>query len=784
MPHVNFPRQLLSDKKKNKDWCEQNLDAMAPYIAQHHNSLYINDRYKDIRNYQAYHGHFDPKDYEYITDQYGTPFPARMTNFNIIAPKIDLLTSEELRRPLETKVSSVNKSAVNRKQDAKVSMVMEKMLVDIKKEINDVMGMEINQDNSDLEIPDDIETFMRYTYKEAIEESVEDGLAYLMERHRWKDLFKSGFRDLLVTGKVFYKTEILNGDPHVRRVDPRNIAFDTAIDSDYLDNSQWVVEQRWLSVNEILDEYGDELSKKEVMELENMRHIASGTELGSYNTNIEWVQYDTSTGVRIRLIHGEWNSIRAVKYKVSPNKHNPDAPFRKMVKDDYKARKDEEIITKYVDDIWEGTKIGGRIVTRCRRRPNQVRSVDDIGPTTLSYVGCVHNMSTGRVNSLVDVLKHIQTLYNVVMYHIELTLSRAGGKAVVYDVSQMPSNIGMDMQTVLYHIKNDGIIPINSRDEGSDTARFNQFGQVDFTLSSSVQQLINLKLMLEQTAGQVCGITPQREGAVSQYEAVGNVQRTVMQSNLVTESWFFQHSEVKKRVMEKVCNLMKLSWVGGKRAGYILGDGGYKLLEINPDIALNDYGIYVNEGAKDDAVKQAITQLSQAALQGGNIGLLDVIKILKSDSLTEAEHVLENGLKEMQQQAQQAQQMQQQAMQMQAEQAEVARQHEVSMKQMDTQSRLEVAKESNKGKIEVAQIQADLEANVSSDKLKTSIQREAVQSEYKEKLEKMKIDHDTDKSNKDRDEKRKESDANRRQQEKKERDATRNKINQQKTTKK
>ena len=370
------------------------------------------------------------------------------------------------------------------------------------------------------------------------------------------------------------------------------------------------------------------------------------------------------------------------------------------------------------------------------------------------------------------------------MYHIELTLSRAGGKAVVYDVSQMPSNIGMDMQTVLYHIKNDGIIPINSRDEGSDTARFNQFGQVDFTLSSSVQQLINLKLMLEQTAGQVCGITPQREGAVSQYEAVGNVQRTVMQSNLVTESWFFQHSEVKKRVMEKVCNLMKLSWVGGKRAGYILGDGGYKLLEINPDIALNDYGIYVNEGAKDDAVKQAITQLSQAALQGGNIGLLDVIKILKSDSLTEAEHVLENGLKEMQQQAQQAQQMQQQAMQMQAEQAEVARQHEVSMKQMDTQSRLEVAKESNKGKIEVAQIQADLEANVSSDKLKTSIQREAVQSEYKEKLEKMKIDHDTDKSNKDRDEKRKESDANRRQQEKKERDATRNKINQQKTTKK
>ena len=133
MNRTNFPRQLLTDKEKTKEWCEQNLDAMAPFIAQHDNNMYINDRYKDIRNYQAYHGHFDPKDYEYITEQYGTPFPARMTNFNIIAPKIDLLTSEELRRPLETQVNSINKDAVNRKQDVRVSLIAEELLQDLKK---------------------------------------------------------------------------------------------------------------------------------------------------------------------------------------------------------------------------------------------------------------------------------------------------------------------------------------------------------------------------------------------------------------------------------------------------------------------------------------------------------------------------------------------------------------------------------------------------------------------------------------------------------------------------
>jgi len=742
MPYNNFPRQLLSDKEKTKEWCEQNLDAMAPYIAQYNNNLYINDRYKDIRNYQAYHGHFDPKDYEHVTDQYGTPFPARMTNYNIIAPKIDLLTSEELRRPMETKISSVNRDAVNRKQDFKVGLILDSLLGDIKKEINDVMGMEINQNNEDFEMPDDIEQFMRYTYKEAVEEVAEDGIEYLKQKYRWKEIFKNGFRDLLVLGKVFYRIEVKNGDPFIRRVDPRNIAFDSAIDTDYIDESQWVIEQRWLSVNEILDEFGEELTKEDVVELEKMRHISSGTELAHYNTSMEWLNYDSSTGVRIRIIQGEWKSIRALKFKVSPNKYDPANPFRKAVSDTYRPRKGEQIETKYVDDIWEGTKIGGRIAVRCRRRPNQVRSVDDAGSTPLSYVGCTHNMSAGRVTSLVDVLKHIQVLYNVVMYHIELTLSRAGGKAVVYDVSQMPSNIGMDMQTVLYHIKNDGIIPINSRDEGADTARFNQFQQVDFTLSNSVQQLINLKLMLEQTAGQVCGISPQREGAVSQYEAVGNVQRTVIQSNLVTENWFFQHSQVKKRVVERVCNLMKICWAEGKRAGFILGDGAFKLLNILPEIALNDYGIFINEGGKDDAIKQSITQLSQAALQSGNLKLLDVIKVLKADTLVEAEHVLENGLKEMQQQAQMAQQQQQAVLQAQAQQAEAQRQHEINLRSIDAEAKINVARENAKGRIDVANIQADVEADMNADKLKTALQKESVKAEYDMEKEKKRIEKD------------------------------------------
>ena len=86
-----------------------------------------------------------------------------------------------------------------------------------------------------------------------------------------------------------------------------------------------------------------------------------------------------------------------------------------MVKDTYKARKGETVEVKYVDDIWQATKIGGKILVNATRRSNQVRSVDDPGKTPLSYVGCVKGNTTGSSTSLVDMLDNIQMLYNIVV---------------------------------------------------------------------------------------------------------------------------------------------------------------------------------------------------------------------------------------------------------------------------------------------------------------------------------------------------------------------------------
>ena len=720
-----FPNQLIPDSEKTVEWCEQMIDAVANYIYSD-SSIYEDNVYEDIKNYAIYNGQWDTDDYAYLTEQYGFAQPARLVNYPIITPKIDLLLGEEIRRPLDMKVVTINKEAALRKEDMKIRMTLKKYTDNLVKELEQEVGFSINTMMDGIPMPEDIDKYMEYTYKEAVEEVAQDGLNYLMQKYSFREIFKAGFRDLLVTGKEFYKIYAKNGDPYIRRVDPRSVAYDTNTDSDFLDEAQWVGEERYLTPNEVLDEFRDSLDREDVMYLEEIQNLNSYGDYKSYNTSLDWIRWSQGEGTRIKVLHCEWKSIKAIQYKISQNKYDPERPFYKQLPDGYKRKKGDVIRTKYVDDIWMGTKIGGEILVDCRRRPNQVRSVDDPGSAHLSYIGYIKNNTTGKRASMVDMLKNVQFLYNIIMYHIELALARSGGKAVVYDVSQLPTNLGMDMQTVLYHLKTDGIIPINSKDEGGQVQNFNQFSQVDFTLSQSVQQLINLKMMLEEMAGQISGVSRQREGAVGQYEYVGNVQRSVLQSATITESWFHAHGEVKKKCMVRLCELMKVCWSQGKKASMILGDGASKILNVFPDISFNDYGIFVGDAGKDDAMRQSITQFAQAALSSGQVNLLDIIKVFKAETMTEAERVLEQGIEAAKELSMQEQQRQQEALQAQAQIDQSKFEQQMQLKQVDNDAKIQVAQIKADTDIAVAEIGDENRRDISDmkEKLSTLRQRE------------------------------------------------------------
>ena len=128
--NYGFPRQAIPDSDKTEEWCIENLRAITRFLGGSNSSSdnFLNNRNKDIANYAMYNGHINVKDYEYITDQYGLPFPAQMANFPLAQTKIDLLVNEDAERPLDKKVTSINKEAALRKEKFKVSLIANKLL--------------------------------------------------------------------------------------------------------------------------------------------------------------------------------------------------------------------------------------------------------------------------------------------------------------------------------------------------------------------------------------------------------------------------------------------------------------------------------------------------------------------------------------------------------------------------------------------------------------------------------------------------------------------------------
>ena len=304
----NFPSQLIADSKKDKKWCEQMLDAIVSRGDQD-DGVSSKSKSKDIKNYQIYNGVFAAGDYSYLTEQYGASYPARLVNYPIVQPKIDLLLGEDLHRPMDTKVVTVNEDAVNRKEGHKTQLIMNKLLEDIKVEMGE-MGLNTEHEGDSLPIPEDIDAFMRYNYKEGIEEAVQDGLEYLIGKYKYKNIFKEGLRDLLITGKEIYRVLIKDGDPKVRRVDPRSTTFDLSGETDDLAEANWISEERWLSPNDIVDEFRDELTDEET---QTMKLLTLGWRSPMETLGLELF---TLSGRALRLLN-----IRLVLISIIQNNH-------------------------------------------------------------------------------------------------------------------------------------------------------------------------------------------------------------------------------------------------------------------------------------------------------------------------------------------------------------------------------------------------------------------------------------------------------------------------------
>jgi hypothetical protein len=701
-----LPKQNIPDKEKDLEWRKMCVMSIVKMVG---NTYLV--RQRDKFCYDLHNGIFDQGDYDYLRKVDSYEYPAKIRFIPILRPRIDLLRSRETKRPFNFRVYTVDMDSIKSKEDARYQeflgsinsklfehqQMIKQMQTQIQKKQQEIQQaqqggsqggqqggnqqqgpspeeqqqldqmmqqleamlqpLSSNQAITQKEV-EEIDIKFRYKYRDILENISQKGLKYLIAKYNIRDIFNNGFEDKLVTDKEIYYVNYHPGDsdPILRRVNPLNFFYSNDDEADWLGDCQWAMEERWMTVNQVVDEFKAELSAEDVDTLMrrnwydyNNTMYSNGyqysnsadynTEAQSSNTLYSGTNDYTN---KMRVCYVTWQSPRELKFKKSPNKHVPGDSFTHFVDDNEtrKLREGEDIEISYVNDTWEGVLIDNGVFCRLRKLPAQLRSVDEYGKVQLPYIGKAFNGLNRKPYSIVWAAKDIQILYNLVNYHKELMLALSGVKGFIMDKSQVPD--GMSMQEWVYQ-KKMGVGWIQTVREGMGRqSTFNQFQTFDDTISPSIKVLIDIMTHLEQLAGDVTGVSRQSLGSITHQDAVGTSEQSIQQSNLVTEIIYYEHDQIKRLALSRLVNLCKIAWKSGKRGSYVLGDFSQEILNIAPNtINKADYEVFMSDGGKEERAINELKQLAGMGHKEGMIPLQNLAKIYNMESIKEIEVTLE-----------------------------------------------------------------------------------------------------------------------------------------------
>ena len=671
----SYPRQKLPRSEKNKEWGQLNIDYIIGLSSMNTFSHSTGNKYSKMAvNYDLYNGIINDKDFKYVTNPYGLKeeFPARFENFNIITPKLRLLEGEEIKRPFNYRFIAVNGEAVTQIEEKKKGMLLQYLESELQQALID-QGINIqNPETGEVMTPEEVQKYSTYSYSDMRELTANRLADYLIKKENLEYKFNRGWKDALICAHELYYVGIASGEPIVEVINPLDFDYDKNPDIEFVQEGQWAIHTKYCTPSEVIDQFYEELTEADIESLDSGQLYgqansklpegpASGPIIPISYTRPTFDNNNNRNGY-VRVARVEWKSMRKVGFLTYYDPETQEE-LETIVDETYKAvkYKGEKVEWVWINEVWEGTKIGNNIYVKVKPKTVQYRTMDNPSTCRLGFVGAVYNARNSEATSLIDMVKHHQYLYNVLMYRMELEIAKAKGKKMVMDIAQIPRSQGIDMEKWMYYFDTLGLAFINSFEEGKgkfagQTSSFNQFANIDMTLSQSIGQYINIMAKIENMVAELMGVSPQRLGAISSSETVGGVERSVQQSSHITESLFYMHSEVKKCVLEQIVECAKFAYPEGKKISYILDDMNRVFLNMDEGFIDSDYAIFMTNGTKENQTMEYLKSLVNQSFSAGLISLKEAVSIFKSNSMSEIENTMEQAQALKQQEASQTQQ--------------------------------------------------------------------------------------------------------------------------------
>ncbi|MFA7287645.1 MAG: hypothetical protein WC055_02080 [Melioribacteraceae bacterium] len=647
------------------------------------------------RLYNVYNGIKDPLSIEWLTKTYGQENKAKFIAYRLGRTKIDLLQGEWLKRPLQSTVTTINSEAVTDKMEQfyflKGAMISRNEIAAVK----DKAGVDVMEG---IEIPENDDVFGKMKFKDKCEDVMQLIVDKAVVHLDVKKKLSESFLDCEITNHAHFMIELnQKGDVEIHKIDPRDAIYEVIQGDDYIEHSPVRGCRRVMPVHEILLRY--DLSKEDRDKLEAARQSPNAY-IGSGGLSRGYMDY-VNGELLCDVIHIEWDSVTPMYTKVVPKTQSqllidpsPDPLTFEMDTTKYETNKEYhdknvakgeyQIVTKYMEQRYEATRIGGIIDINRRKVPNKKRSIDNPSEILSStYVSYIHGRVNGTSVSLQQIIENFDNLYDIAMYQKNRELAKGFGKILTIDRSAIgPKD---SLKDTYYRMANDQVLEYDSSAAGNLGGRqldpAMMFKQLDLGIGESIAYYDTLCQNISNQISQITGINENRQGITAASSTATAQQSDIANSRTITEALFYGYSGFVKRVMKAIVDKSAISYAFYKteEGEQVLGAERFAFLKATVDLAYRDYNIEIEDGSRYMEIAGKIEKMMEVSLNAKEIRMMDALNVLLAETVAQKRQFLVSAWEDMSARMEKQQQMEQESM--------------AQMQQQQLETQLQIAKE-------------------------------------------------------------------------------------------
>lgn len=675
--------------------------------------------------YNYYHAKRDANQFKHIEENYGIGVPTEVTFNPLVRPHIDRLVGEYIGLSQDLKITCKDEetlSNIMRDKQLKINLELHNYL---KRYVNNsIITPLINNKESNLDpfVEEEMQKIVediKESFVSEYEITAQNMLTYF-KQSRNIDLankMESLMIDLSVSGTAYYRVRpSLSGDNIRFEVsNPLDTFVEKNPNSEYLADSRRAVIRKYMSVEDIIAEYYNDLKDEHIKILKYWKASEGAAE----NSNFVYVRGSSAN----KSIWDKNHKNILGGLEVHPL-WDGDSNITKLSNNLIIVYDVEWIEVDYKTGIQtrhEGTKIGDSIYITRGEIEDVIRTKDAPNKCRLSINGLFFLDKNGEPNSIILKTIDLQNRYDLLSFYKDNLIASSGTVGDWLDLAYVPQVLGVELPERLQKwlaYKKQGLGLIDSSQEGAQMMN-TIFNGYDDTIKAQSIQAIELAMQsIERQVSMITGVLPEAMAQYEQRDAVSNVQLGVKTTMLLTKQLFKAMDVLYKEANYDMLNLSKLVWPNGMTGTIVLGNKAQIFTALPEYYTVTDFDVHIEDSAKSFQDVQSLRAISGELVRGGAADLSDVTNIMTASSMTELKRTIDRSiakkkaendlLNQMQQQIQQYEQsmreMQKNLQAMQQENAQL-------QKQVESNNQMKMQMEAERIAIERERVRNDKEYN-------------------------------------------------------------------------